>query len=90
MRRVAALTPGMAGADLANLVNEAALLAARRGKDAVTQAEINEAIERGIAGLEKKNRLMNAREKEIVAHHESATRCSPRSCRRPIACTRCR
>jgi len=71
MRRVAALTPGMAGADLANLVNEAALLAARRGKDAVTQAEINEAIERGIAGLEKKNRLMNAREKEIVAHHES-------------------
>jgi cell division protease FtsH len=71
LRRVAALTPGMAGADLANLINESALLTARRGKDAVTQSEINEAIERGIAGLEKKNRLMNAREKEIVAHHES-------------------
>ncbi|MDB4971340.1 MAG: ftsH 5 [Myxococcales bacterium] len=71
LRRVAALTPGMAGADLANLVNEAALLTARRNKAAVTQSEINEAIERGIAGLEKKNRLMNTREKEIVAHHES-------------------
>ena len=71
LRRVAALTPGMAGADLANLVNEAALLAARRNKDAVTHSELNEAIERTIAGLEKKNRLMNAREKEIVAHHES-------------------
>jgi cell division protease FtsH len=71
LRRVAALTPGMAGADLANLINEAALLAARRNKEAVTPSEINEAIERTIAGLEKKNRLMNAREKEIVAHHES-------------------
>ena len=71
LRRVAALTPGMAGADLANLINEAALLAARRNKDAVTPSELNEAIERGVAGLEKKNRLMNSREKEIVAHHES-------------------
>ena len=71
LTRVAGLTPGMAGADLANLINEAALLAARRNKDAVGQSELNEAIERGIAGLEKKNRLMNAREKEIVAHHES-------------------
>jgi cell division protease FtsH len=71
LRRVAALTPGMAGADLANLINEAALLAARRNKTEVTPAELNEAIERGIAGLEKKNRLMNMREKEIVAHHES-------------------
>ena len=71
LRRVAALTPGMAGADLANLINEAALLAARRNKEVVTRAELNEAIERGIAGLEKKNRLMNMREKEIVAHHES-------------------
>ncbi len=69
--RVAALTPGMAGADLANLINEAALLAARRNKDSVGPSELNEAIERGVAGLEKKNRLMNAREKEIVAHHES-------------------
>jgi cell division protease FtsH len=71
LKRVAALTPGMAGADLANLINEAALLAARRNKEAVTPAELNEAIERNIAGLEKKNRMMNAREKEIVAHHES-------------------
>ena len=71
LTRVAALTPGMAGADLANLINEAALLAARRNKDAVGPSELNEAIERGIAGLEKKNRLMNTREKEIVAHHES-------------------
>jgi len=71
LTRVAALTPGMAGADLANLINEAALLAARRNKEAVTPSELNEAIERGIAGLEKKNRLMNMREKEIVAHHES-------------------
>ncbi|HEX8953746.1 MAG TPA: ATP-dependent zinc metalloprotease FtsH [Polyangia bacterium] len=71
LTRVAALTPGMAGADLANLINEAALLAARRNKDAVGPSDLNEAIERGIAGLEKKNRLMNMREKEIVAHHES-------------------
>jgi cell division protease FtsH len=69
--RVAALTPGMAGADLANLINEAALLAARRNKESVGPSELNEAIERTIAGLEKKNRLMNVREKEIVAHHES-------------------
>src|ERR1700761_4028092 len=63
LKRIAALTPGMAGADLANLINEAALLAARRNKEAVTRAEINEAIERSIAGLEKKNRLLNQREK---------------------------
>jgi cell division protease FtsH len=69
--KVAALTPGMAGADLANLINEAALLAARRNKTAVTSSEINEAIERVFAGLEKKGRVLNAREKEIVAHHES-------------------
>jgi cell division protease FtsH len=71
LRRVASLTPGMVGADLANLINEAALLAARRSKSAVGREEINEAIERTVAGLEKKNRLLNAREKEIVAHHES-------------------
>jgi cell division protease FtsH len=71
LRRVAALTPGMAGADLANLINEAALLAARRNKNGVTPSEVNEAIERTIAGLEKKNRMLNVREKEIVAHHES-------------------
>jgi cell division protease FtsH len=71
LRKVASLTPGMVGADLANLINEAALLAARHGKHEVTSTEINEAIERTLAGLEKKNRLLNPREKEIVAHHES-------------------
>jgi cell division protease FtsH len=71
LRRVAALTPGMVGADLANLINEAALLAARRGKLEVSAAEINEAIERVLAGLEKKGRALSQREKEIVAHHES-------------------
>ena len=71
LKKVASLTPGMVGADLANLINEAALLAARHGKTEVTTAEVNEAIERTLAGLEKKNRLLNPREKEIVAHHES-------------------
>ena len=71
LKKVASLSPGVAGADLANLINEAALLAARRGKEEVTSSEINEAIERTFAGLEKRNRVLNAREKEIVAHHES-------------------
>jgi cell division protease FtsH len=68
--KVAALTPGFTGADLANLVNEAALLATRRGGDAVTMTDFNNAIERIIAGLEKRNRLLNPREREIVAYHE--------------------
>jgi cell division protease FtsH len=68
---VAARTPGFAGADLANVVNEAALLAARKNRDAVTRRDFDEAIERVVAGLEKKNRRMNEREKEIVAHHEA-------------------
>jgi len=68
---VAARTPGFVGADLANLVNEAALLAARKGKLSVTSAEFDEAIDRTLAGLEKKKRVMNRREKEIVAYHES-------------------
>lgn len=67
---VAAMTPGMVGADLANLVNEAALLAVRSGNDLVGIAEFEEAIERVIAGLEKKNRLINPHEREIVAFHE--------------------
>ncbi|MEW5724895.1 MAG: ATP-dependent zinc metalloprotease FtsH [Thermodesulfobacteriota bacterium] len=67
---IAAMTPGFAGADLANLVNEAALLAVRRGKELVTADEFREAVERVIAGLEKKNRLINEHEREIVAHHE--------------------
>jgi len=71
LRSVAARTPGFAGADLANVVNEAALLAARRDKNFVTRAEFEEAIERVVAGLEKKSRRINEREKEIVAFHES-------------------
>ncbi|HYF09029.1 MAG TPA: ATP-dependent zinc metalloprotease FtsH [Acetobacteraceae bacterium] len=68
--QVAALTPGFTGADLANLVNEAALLATRRGAEAVTLADFSNAVERIIAGLEKRNRLLNPREREIVAFHE--------------------
>ncbi|HVE86364.1 MAG TPA: ATP-dependent zinc metalloprotease FtsH [Myxococcales bacterium] len=68
---IAARTSGFAGADLANVVNEAALLAARKNRDAVGRADMEEAIERVVAGLEKKNRRMNEREKEIVAHHEA-------------------
>jgi len=71
MKMIAARTPGFAGADLANIVNEAALLAARRGKNEVTRAELEEAIERVVAGLEKKSRRLNEREKEVVAYHES-------------------
>jgi cell division protease FtsH len=67
---VAALTPGFTGADLANLVNEAALLATRRGAESVTLADFTAAMERIVAGLEKKNRLLNPHEREVVAHHE--------------------
>jgi cell division protease FtsH len=68
--KIAALTPGFSGADLANLVNEAALLGTRRGADAVTLDDFTQAIERIVAGLEKKNRLLNANERSIVAYHE--------------------
>src|SRR5579864_5159199 len=68
--KIAAMTPGFAGADLANLVNEAALLATRRGADAVAQSDLMVSIERLVAGLEKKTRLLNPREREIVAYHE--------------------
>jgi cell division protease FtsH len=67
---IAGMTPGFVGADLANLVNEAALLAVRRGKDLVGAAELQEAVERVIAGLERKNRVLNVMERERVAHHE--------------------
>jgi cell division protease FtsH len=67
---IAARTPGFTGADLANVVNEAALLAARREKNAVTMEELEEAIDRGVAGLERKSRLLSLKEREIVAHHE--------------------
>jgi len=68
--QVAALTPGFSGADLANLVNEAALLATRRGAEAVALDDFTQAIERIVAGLEKKNRLLNPRERKVVAYHE--------------------
>lgn len=67
---IAALTPGFTGADLANLVNEATLLATRRNAEAVAMQDFTAAIERIIAGLEKRNRLLNPREREIVAYHE--------------------
>ncbi|MBN9373244.1 MAG: cell division protein FtsH [Hydrogenophaga sp. SCN 70-13] len=68
--QVAALVPGFAGADLANLVNEAALLATRRGASAVGMDDFTRAIERIVAGLEKKNRVLNPKERAVVAHHE--------------------
>jgi cell division protease FtsH len=68
---IAARTPGFVGADLANIVNESALLTARKGKSAVTMIEFEEAIDRIIGGLEKKKRVMNVKEKEIVAYHET-------------------
>jgi cell division protease FtsH len=71
LRRVAALTPGSVGADLANLVNEAALMAARGGKEVVGMADLEEAVERGAVGLERKSRIMNADEKQRVAYHEA-------------------
>jgi cell division protease FtsH len=64
-------TPGFVGADLANVVNEAALLAARKDKAQVEMSEFNEAIDRVVAGLEKKNRVINPKEREIVAYHET-------------------
>jgi cell division protease FtsH len=70
LRATAARTPGFSGADLSNLVNEAALLAARRRQEAVAQEDFSEAIERVVAGLEKKSRVLNEKEKKIVAYHE--------------------
>ena len=71
LENIAAMTAGFSGADLANVINEAALLAVRRGKEAVGLSELQEAVERVIAGLEKKNRVLNKMEKERVAHHET-------------------
>jgi len=71
LRVIASRTPGFVGADLANIMNEAALLAARKNKESVEMADIEEAIDRVVAGLEKKRRLMSKKEKEIVAFHES-------------------
>jgi cell division protease FtsH len=71
LKVLAARTPGFVGADLANLVNESALLAARKEKSAVSMEELEEAIDRVTAGLEKKKRVMSKKEKEIVAYHET-------------------
>ncbi len=70
LHKIAARTPGFAGADLANLVNEAALLAARNQRTEVSMADFAEAVERVVAGLEKKSRVLNENEKRIVAYHE--------------------
>ena len=70
LEKIAAMTPGMAGADLANVINEAALLAVRREREAVIQRDLEEAVERVVAGLEKRNRVLRKAERERVAHHE--------------------
>jgi len=70
LEKIAALTPGFSGADLANLVNEAALLATRRRGESITLEDFNQAVERIIAGLEKRNRVLNADERRVVAYHE--------------------
>jgi cell division protease FtsH len=71
LHSLAARTPGFAGADLANLVNEATLRAAKRGHDTVQMVDFEDALDRIVAGLEKKNRVMNPKEKEFVAVHEA-------------------
>ncbi|MBN1208948.1 MAG: AAA family ATPase, partial [Myxococcaceae bacterium] len=70
LEALAGMTVGMVGADLANIINEAALLGARRGKERVGRSELEEAVERAVAGLEKRHRVLNALERERVAHHE--------------------
>jgi len=70
LEQVAALTPGFSGADLANLINEAALLATRRGGEAVTLEDFTQAVERIVAGLEKRSRVLNENERRAVAYHE--------------------
>ena len=71
LAEIASLTPGFSGADLANLVNEAAIVATRRGADKVSLDDFTRAIERIVAGLEKKNRLLNPYERKVVAYHET-------------------
>lgn len=68
--KIAALTPGFTGADLANLANEAAVVATRRRADSVTMDDVTNAIERIVAGLEKKSRILSPFERKIVAYHE--------------------
>ncbi len=71
LRAIAAQTPGAAGAELENIINESALLAARRGEEAVEQRDLQEAIERVMAGVERKSRVLSPKEKDRVAHHEA-------------------
>jgi cell division protease FtsH len=71
LRRLAAQTPGFAGAEIANVTNEAALLASRKNEREITLRDFEDAIERVVAGLEKKNKLINEHERTIIAHHES-------------------
>ncbi len=71
IKKLAAQTPGFAGAEIANVCNEAALLAARRGKTSIEMIDFHDAIDREIGGLEKKNKLISPEEKEIVAYHEA-------------------
>ncbi len=71
LQRLAVRTPGFAGADLANVINEAALLAARRDMTVISMSELEEAIERSVAGLERKSRVLNEKERRIVAYHEA-------------------
>ena len=71
LHKLAVRTPGFAGADLANIINEAALLAARRDRTSISMAELEEAIERSVAGLERKSRVLNEKERRIVAYHEA-------------------
>ncbi|MDT7042878.1 ATP-dependent zinc metalloprotease FtsH [Candidatus Nitronereus thalassa] len=70
LENIAAMTPGMVGADLANIINEGALLAVRRDREIVEQRDLEEAVERVVAGLEKKNRILSQEERRRVAHHE--------------------
>jgi cell division protease FtsH len=71
LKKLAVRTPGFAGAELANFVNEAALLAARRNKTSISMAELSEAVERTVAGLERKNRVINDKERKVIAYHEA-------------------
>ena len=86
-QQIAELTPGFTGADLANLVNEAALLATRRGADSVHLTDFTNAVERIVAGLEKKNRLLIPKERRIVAFHELGHAIVAMACPDRIRCT---
>ncbi|WP_341841882.1 ATP-dependent zinc metalloprotease FtsH [Chitinophaga caseinilytica] len=71
IKKLASMTPGFAGADIANVCNEAALIAARKGKNEVEMEDFNDAIDRVIGGLEKKNKIISPEEKEVIAYHEA-------------------